>query len=381
VAGRILAGWVAALPAGAWAVSVLFACAAPAAAPRSHLADRASTGAPDFVAAGWPEADRLFHRNPRWLGADAAFSVDLGGERVLWLFGDTFVATGAHRVRRESRMVHNSIAVQRGLDPSAASIDFHWGETDGVPASWLPEDGERWFWPAHGVRIPGGPLVLFWSCVRATPGEGLGFRAEGWLAVLVENPDDPPGAWLQRTLRSPPWPAGLLAAQGLRIAGEFVEGLAIREPGDHGGFALRIPSEALARGELDAFQWWDGAWVPTRADLTPTAVIADAGPELSLSYHPDLGGYVHVKSLGFGASTVALSTAPRLTGPWSAPRALFRPPECDRERPFVYAAKAHPELLGADLVVTYACNSFDFAELVADTSLYYPRFVRLMRAP
>src|SRR5215467_7748298 len=45
------------------------------------------------TAAPWPEADCIFRSDPRWLGADAAFSVDLGQGRVLWLFGDSFVAS------------------------------------------------------------------------------------------------------------------------------------------------------------------------------------------------------------------------------------------------------------------------------------------------
>ena len=52
-------------------------------------------------------------------------------------------------------------------------------------------------------------------------------------------------------------------------------------------------------------------------------------------------------------------------------------PESQLQDAFVYAGKAHPELIGADLVATYAANSFDFSELVADPSLYYPRFVRV----
>lgn len=111
-----------------------------------------------LVARGWPAADRLFHQDPRWLGADAAFSVDLGDDRVLWLFGDTFVATSERCLRSEARMVRNSIALQHGRDPSRATIEFGWG--DG-PGSWFSDQGERWFWPQHGVRVPGGPLVLF----------------------------------------------------------------------------------------------------------------------------------------------------------------------------------------------------------------------------
>ena len=60
---------------------------------------------------------------------------------------------------------------------------------------------------------------------------------------------------------------------------------------------------------------------------------------------------------------------------------VYRPPESDGPRPMVYAAKAHPELVGPDateLVVTYATNSFEFGDLFTPQgahSLYWPRFV------
>ncbi len=43
----------------------------------------------------------------------------------------------------------------------------------------------------------------------------------------------------------------------------------------------------------------------------------------------------------------------------------------------IYAGKAHPGLRGADLIASYATNTFDFTRQVADTTLYFPRFVRL----
>lgn len=342
-----------------------------------HGAAQPPAGRAHFTATAWPAADRLFHQDPRWLGADAAFSVDLGGERVLWLFGDTFLATGERKLRSEACMVRNTIAVQHGLDPSRASLHFCWQPG---PKSWLPEQGDRWFWPLHGVRLPGGPLVLFFSRVRATPGQGLGFTADGWTALSIENPDDEPERWSPRTLALPSLPAGLVLAQGLFLQGDYAFGLAIREPGDHAGYALRIPIDALAHGELAALELWNGAWeLPTeRMELHP--VLADAGPEFSLHFDARLQCFVHVHSLGFGATTLAIATAPLLIGPWSQPVEVFRPPESSRAGAFVYAGKAHPELSGADLVATYAANSFDFEELVRDTSLYYPRFVRVSLA-
>ena len=209
----------------------------------------------------------------------------------------------------------------------------------------------------------------------------MGFTADGWTAVAIDNPDDEPEGWSPRTLEPAALPEGLVLAQGLFLQGGRVFGLAIREPGDHAGFALRIAVAALARGELSQLELWKGRWERASKDATLMPVIADAAPELSLHFDAHLRRFVHVRSLGFGATTLAISTAAQLSGPWSDPQSVYRPPESSRAAAIAYAGKAHPELGGADLVATYAANSFDFGELVADTSLYYPRFVRVTFKP
>src|SRR5438477_11118578 len=98
------------------------------------------TAPPADKGASWPEADRLFHQDPRWLGADAAYSIDLGAERSLWLFGDTFVATSAGGRRTASSMPRNTVAVQDGRNPATATMRFFWGsDAAGKPASFFPD--------------------------------------------------------------------------------------------------------------------------------------------------------------------------------------------------------------------------------------------------
>ena len=63
--------------------------------------------------------------------------------------------------------------------------------------------------------------------------------------------------------------------------------------------------------------------------------------------------------------------------PLVAPGRIYAPPEKNRPRVFIYAAKAHPELTGADLVLTYVTNSSELGDVIHDQTLYYPRFVRL----
>jgi len=138
-------------------------------------------------------------------------------------------------------------------------------------------------------------------------------------------------------------------------------------------FLARWSSAEFAAGTLTSPQWWTGGGWTEHADLSgpPAVVIADAATEFSIS-----PGWLQVQTLGFGATTIGVRTAEEPEGPWSSPVEVFRPPESDREDAFVYAGKGHPELAGADLVVTYAANAWDFGDLIADPTLYYPPFVR-----
>lgn len=336
-----------------------------------------------------PAAETIFRRDPRWLGADAALTIPLGGDRILWLFGDTFVATSARHVRAESRMVSNTVAIQTGTDPRTALMSFHWNtNVDGMPAAFFPDSdpGRRKYWPGHGVRLPGGPLLVFLNKIEETPGQGLGFANAGYAIAFISNPDAPVEMWNPRIVDMAPRAFDALPATAVLREHGYVMALAIRQQGTHAGALVRYPETQLAVGDASHAEWWAGparGWVPEDAlgPDGPEFVIDDAGAECSLHWDARTGSYVHIASYGFGASTIGLRTAPALTGPWGAPITVYRPSESDGVQPFVYAAKGHPELVAADsadLLVTYATNSFTFGDLLVpsgEQSLYWPRFV------
>ncbi len=312
------------------------------------------------ASAAWPEADALFHSDPRWLGADDAYSIALGDDRVLWLFGDSFIATSDAHERGESRLVRNSVALQSGLDPASASIDFGWREGD-MPGSFFPEQDDLWFWPGDGERVGDG-LVIFLMAVHAVEG-GFGFEVVGSDAVWIADADAPLATWAPITIgrfREPdqvPGSASVLVEDGYLYAFTDVAG---------GAGISRWPLAAVGPQPL-----------PAPELLTPLPVLT--GTQVEFTVHHDLAReqYVQIQSEGFGGTDLAYRTAPALTGPWSAATRFHRPPESDQPDAFVYAGKAHPELAGADLVLTYVANSFEFADLFSDPTLYYPRFVRV----
>ncbi|MBK5305125.1 MAG: hypothetical protein JJD92_00400 [Frankiaceae bacterium] len=379
----------------------------------------------------WPEADRLFRRIPGWHGADAAYSVPLSGERTLWLFGDTFVGPS----RRESRMVHNSIGVQQGDDPSSAPLVPHFGGAPDDPRPFFGSEPGTWLWPMAGARTPVGVVVFFMRVRSARPDLPTvidAWRAEGslnffdvfdWTAALIENPDEPVEQWVVRMLDTPPvvdrvMPgAGVVADGGHLYAYGWRDGHALRpgrirrRPRYRGfrhprlAYLLRWPVEQIPTGLRDP-QWWCGnGW---SVDAARAAPVIDS-PATEFTVHRDgdrfvlteaaawLRGVDGVPALRFlrvlkrlpksarlltvlGLLTVSVSVreASALEGPWSDPVRVHTPKVARDVH--VYAGKGHPQLGGDELVCTYAQIALKCDRTLDDEGLYYPRFVRVPSA-
>ncbi|HEX5063043.1 MAG TPA: hypothetical protein VFV99_26895 [Kofleriaceae bacterium] len=331
--------------------------------------------------------DEAFHLDPRWLGGDAAYTIDLGDDTSLWLFGDSFIATSPNFTRSESTMVRNSVALMGGRDLATASMQFAW--RDGAPpTSFFPEDADHWFWPNGGVRVPNGPLLVFLSELRATPGEGLGFAGVGMRALRVADPSGSPLDWTLEptTVHSPAFAPTMNVSCSTVVDDKYLIAVFTGD-GNHDGMLARWPLTAIANGDdLGNPEWWTGTIWLRESFLTklPKVVIPDGGSECSLHYDTiGSAGWVYTWSRGFGDTTIAMRTAWELTGPWSDPFDIFTPPESKVDNAFVYAAKAHPALIGPNggLIITFADNSFTFADLfdaAKAATLYWPHVVEVL---
>lgn len=338
---------------------------------------------PCFEAAPWPAADRLFREDPYWRGGDGASSVVLGEERTLWLFGDSWIHAAGAGTREGATMVSNSVALQQGTDPSTASITFYWGQApDGAPDALIPDRGAERLWFGSGVRVR-DRLVLFLARTIRTD-RNLGFENTGPTAILVDNPDDEPSEWRTRPVPLPPDPLGVL----LGFAASFRQGdhvYALGTPAtqtSHPIFAARWPTDAVHRGDLGDPEWWAGprhGWVPGSSTTPRVPLFERAQSELTVHFDTTSQRVLAVHTQGFGPADLVVRAAPSLTGPWSGPQPVYRPAEFYRPHVMIYAGKAHPQLAGADLVLTYATNTFDGREALRDTNIYFPRFVRLTR--
>ncbi len=318
----------------------------------------------------WAAADRLFTGHEQWHGADSAYSVDLGGDRILWLFGDSFVGPRSAEDRSGVPMVRNSIAIQHGRDPSTASLQPVVQEP---PRAFFGDGEGPWLWPGPGVRV--GDVLLL-GFMRVAPSEGgLGFVTVGSEVLRVDEPDEAPEHWVPRAVALPPAPASVQLGAGAWMQdGAWLYAFAPVEPGTHDVHLARWPIRSVAEGRLDDVQWWSGTW----SDDPAAAVVVVRGVQTEFSVHRESDGRLWMISVdGFGATNIVRRTADAPEGPWSAPTRLIRPSHSERSGILVYSAKAHPELSGGPSpVITYCTNHQDFGTLVGDMDLYVPRFVR-----
>jgi Domain of unknown function (DUF4185) len=343
------------------------------------------TRAVDWHAERLPACDRLFQRTNSWIGADGNFAVTLMNGLTLWLFSDTFIGEVRDGHREHATMIHNSAAWQHGVDPASARVEFFYGKSDdGKPLSLIsPADGRGYFWLFDGVMTR-GKLFLFLAQIETTgSGGAFGFRQIGTWLGEVPNPLSPPAQWhitqekipfeLHSTNENYSFGSAVLATNG------FVYIFGTREFKGAGKQMIlaRAPETGLGNFAVWQFRAHDD-WTTNTADLAD--LCGNMASEYSVSWLPALQQYVLICTENGLSEKIMARTAPEPWGPWSATTVVYRCPEPARDRRiFCYSAKAHPMLASAadELIVTYAANSFEFSQLMNNSQLYWPRFVRV----
>ena len=168
--------------------------------------------------------DRVFERHSGWTGADVAASFIIPGNRVLWLFGDSFVGEVDDNRHVRAAMVHNSIAVhpydpaRPGEPPDPDDAHFYWGPTDasGRPTAWLEPTphadpaADTWYWPTGGAVVFPGPrgtssLALFLIQLENKEGDGSvwSFQTIANAMAMVADASMPAAAWDPRVIELP----------------------------------------------------------------------------------------------------------------------------------------------------------------------------------
>jgi hypothetical protein len=141
-------------------------------------------------------------------------------------------------------------------------------------------------------------------------------------------------------------------------------------------YLARTQPKSIA--DLASYEYLVEAPSADRPDVTPrwskkfrpNAPLFDSVPnEMSAAFNRYLGKYVAFHSL-HRENKVVMRTAPRILGPWSEPRIVYRP-ERVKDTELIYAVKEHPELASQDgrvLYVTFV-NSATYVPQMIEVTL------------
>ena len=335
-----------------------------------------------------PQFDSLFDNQKGWTGADGAYSLPLSDELTLWLFGDTWLGDIQDGGHVNATIVNNSVAVQHGLSPPKASLEFYFGRTSiDKPGAFIrPADGRGWFWIYHGVLTRQGLYIFLVQIERTEKPPGSGFKIIGTWLGHVANPEEPPDHW-QIGQHRIPWgnfssSANMFFGSWVLKQGPWLYVYGTTEDVVDGFHHKHLILARVAEDRLSKFDQWrfyvKGNW---SSDFTEAERLCGGmANEYSVSFLPSLGKFIVVYSENGSSRNIAARFGSHPWGPWSEPVGLYQCPEMSTDEDILcYAAKGHPELslTPDELIVTYVANSTDFYKMAADARLYRPRFIRV----
>ena len=350
----------------------------------------------------WPKTDALFKQDSHWRGSDDAYSIKLGKDRVLWLFGDTLVSSKDKIVPRSSdhiKMPRNTVGIQTGLNPTTAKIKYYWNDNnDSInPKSFFRSPyiaKDNWLWPGDCALLPDGKtLAIFFMNIMPTE-TGLHFDIAGYQVAIINNSYESPDKWNIKWVKNVSEYSELkilLGSGGVVVDGDYLYAYGFSSNKNIKGITLaRWPLTLFAQNNpnLSNPQWWTGSatgWLEENLleGTNPTMLWDKQQTEFTVTKMED-GFYVMFEAYpenGFiGNANMVYRVSKTLTGPWSEQVVLYKKLCRDNPCPediMVYAGKYHPELTGADFVFTFATNTQSLETLWNWPNIYYPRFLKM----
>jgi len=348
----------------------------------------------------WTQANKLFKNNTYWKGSDDAYSIKIGNDKVLWLFGDSLISNNGKRTAEAcDKMPRNSIGIKTGLNPANAKIKYYWGNNNSItnPESFFRNPDmvkENWLWPGNVIMLPNNEgIIIFFMDIKPIE-TGYKFDIAGWQAVFIKNYTDSPDKWNIQWLPTDNYSylKMLVGSGGALVEGDYLYAYSTKsEDFDQHIYIARWPLSIFKNQYPDMSnpEWWTGAsgWITESQlkirKLQPDMLWDKGQTEFTVSKLKN-GKYLLIQTTPStdweGNADLAYRTAESLTGPWSDLSVIYKNLCRDNPKPknlMVYAGKLHPELVGGNYIFTFATNTSFIEDLWGQPNLYYPRFLKL----
>lgn len=323
-----------------------------------------------------------------WWGADAAYSIPLPDGRSVWIFGDTLYGDRRVVEGNEPRMVRNSIGISTCND-RGWNLDYviRKGDRGQALDFFQAQHKDTWYWALDGFAYKNDLWVTL-LCMRNVPKStsALGFATCGTDLAKISGLHNNPQRWTVEYFPLVPDGVHAYPSATAVVEGQYAYILALLESDSRPMLLTRIPLDGLdTPAEHLQYLAKSGAWKPGLTPADAMHVMKHGNTEMTVRYHPSLKKWVAVLNYPkMFSDKIVFRTAPRLAGPWSEGKVIYRIPEMQKgeagydKDTFCYAAKEHPEYRQPDsLLITYACNTLNVQKLTSELNIYFPKVVRI----
>ncbi|MBK8706701.1 MAG: hypothetical protein IPN33_26055 [Saprospiraceae bacterium] len=224
-------------------------------------------------------------------------------------------------------------------------------------------------------------LIIFLIKEKAIK-TGLGFEAAGWYMVLISNPHDDPSKWQIQYIEGPETYGYIAGSAAVLKDEQYLYAFGAVEPATHEVYALRWKIDDAYSGNIKNPEWCiNGEWINRKTKYPIPEPLFIGATEYSVHFDKTIQKYIQIQSYGFGEAQIGIRMADSLEGTWTEPYLFNKPTYPGVKQPFMYSVKAHPELSGNGVYITYNVNSFDLSELIENQTIYFPKFVLLKLNP
>jgi hypothetical protein len=382
----------------------IIACSPKTNRPEPELPEAGAVKELQFTVEAAPEWTALFYRKSGWFGADGIFSIPLSGvdrpgnegnKETLLIFSDTYIGeVKDDKPLPGNKMVNNSAAYIRGIEPHPDSIRFYYKQDEkGVPQTFFVPDNEnarpgQYYWLGDGFvnQALDNTLYIFAYHIEMTGPGVFDFAERNVSLIALPSGSRPPFAG-QRQIATPLRIEHESLGEGSFGAGILVNTSWAGAPRPDGYvyvFGCIGPDKNLVAARVrpehfenfDKWRFWNGGdW---DKDINNLASIANGvSNELSVTHLND-GRYLLIFQVLGISDKVGMCVGSSPVGPFGPIQEIWRTPEID-EGLLPYNAKAHPNLSRpGELLVSYNTITFDFwNDIQQNAHIYRPRFIRL----
>ncbi len=322
-----------------------------------------------------------------WLGGDAGCSIQLGQNRILWLFGDTIIGKldgGKRKVLFPH--INNSIAITTLGSKNDMETQFYWNLRKGIPSSFFPRtpSGEDiYYWPTNGLFLKETLLIFCYVVKGNFKGDYLDF----WTTIntgliVVKNPHEDPKNWQinYNELEVGNDDFGIHSALYYRDTQIFLLGYVKVDGLNKNAFLAAVDGDEILRSKtINSLKYYNHKTRRFEIQMNSYedfSLFTPGNTESSICYLENRKLFVCTTYNPLSCKLCIL-TADEITGPWSGPFVVYENPD---HVTMTYSFRIHKSLMRDENTIIFSYITSPYADIrneAVDMKFYRPRFLRM----